>query len=75
MMKKWSVIDLAGHFLFSTDCQLMKNTTRKQIYWLCVHQFTEKIINLHVFNAPKGCEGRHFGKGVFTRFGFDGLKS
>ena len=53
MMKKWSVIDLAGHFLFSTDCQLMKNTTRKQIYWFRVHQFTEKIINLHCLQIKK----------------------
>ena len=53
MMKKWSVIDLAGHFLLSTVNQPMKNTIHKQIYWLCVHLFTEKIINLHCHQIKK----------------------
>ena len=60
MMKKWSVIDLAGHFLFSTDCQHMKNTTRKQIYWFRVHQFAEKIINLHCLQRPKRLRGQTY---------------
>lgn len=53
MMKKWSVIDLAGHFLLSTVSQPMKNTIHKQIYWFRVHQFAKKIINLHCHQIKK----------------------
>lgn len=60
MMKKWSVIDLAGHFLLSTVSLPMKNTTRKQIYWFCVHQFAEKIINLHCLQRHKRLRGQTF---------------